>query len=71
MMQTYQISTRCSRCDILLDGREQFVGHMIHSHDMLFEQASAVWKSMCDSVRVAGKAHKSPQSGTSISDRQG
>lgn len=53
-MQTYQISTKCSRCDILLDGRDQFVGHMIHSHDMLFEQASAVWKSMCDSVDAAG-----------------
>lgn len=68
-MQTYQISTRCSRCDILLDGREQFVGHMIHSHDMLFERASAVWKSMCDSVDVAGKAHKSPHSGINTPDR--
>ena len=64
MMQTYQISTRCSRCDILLDGREQFVGHMIHSHDMMFEQASAVWKSMCDSIDVADKVHGGSQPGT-------
>ena len=46
LMQTWDISTRCSRCDVLLSGREQFMGHMMHGHDMGFEQADAVWKSL-------------------------
>lgn len=45
-MQEREISTKCSRCDIPLAGREQFVGHMIHAHDMSFEQVDAIWKSM-------------------------
>lgn len=45
-MQTWDISTRCNRCDVLLSGREQFMGHMMHGHDMAFEQADAVWKSL-------------------------
>ncbi|MEO9364120.1 MAG: hypothetical protein ABI348_09485 [Nitrososphaera sp.] len=40
------LSTKCHYCDILLDGREQFMGHMIHGHDMPFEQAEAIWKSV-------------------------
>ncbi len=47
MMQAFDLSTRCGRCDVVLSGREQFVGHMIHGHDMAFEQADAIWKSMC------------------------
>jgi hypothetical protein len=42
-MQACVITTRC---DILLEGREQFVGHMKHGHDASFEQADVVWKSM-------------------------
>lgn len=45
MTQACEVSTKCARCDILLAGCEQFVGHMIHGHDMAFEQADALWKS--------------------------
>lgn len=45
-MQESVIATRCGRCDMWLEGREQFVGHMIHGHDASFEQADVVWKSM-------------------------
>ena len=45
-MQTYDISIKCGKCGILLAGREQFIGHMIHGHDMPFEKADMVWKSM-------------------------
>lgn len=31
--------TRCMFCDIVLAGRIQFIGHMIHNHDLLYEQA--------------------------------
>ncbi|AIC16650.1 hypothetical protein [Nitrososphaera viennensis] len=40
------LSAKCLRCDILLDGREQFVGHMIHGHEMSIVQAEAMWKSV-------------------------
>ncbi|MEO9296235.1 MAG: hypothetical protein ABI347_11645 [Nitrososphaera sp.] len=33
----------CSRCEILLEGREQFVGHMVHGHDEPVEQAKSAW----------------------------
>jgi hypothetical protein len=36
-------SVWCSRCEILLEGREQFVGHMVHGHDEPVEQASSAW----------------------------
>jgi hypothetical protein len=42
-MQACVITTRC---DILLEGREQFLGHMIHGHDVSCEQADTVWTSM-------------------------
>lgn len=46
MMQAYEISTKCVRCDILLAGRDQFMGHIMHGHDVSFEQADAMWKSI-------------------------
>ncbi|HEX6560694.1 MAG TPA: hypothetical protein VF016_01580 [Nitrososphaera sp.] len=39
-------ATECLHCDILLEGREQFMGHMIHGHEMSVGQAEAVWKAM-------------------------
>jgi uncharacterized C2H2 Zn-finger protein len=50
VMLAFKILTRCSRCDVVLSGREQFVGHMIHGHDMEFTKADAIWKSMCAST---------------------
>ncbi|HEX6560690.1 MAG TPA: hypothetical protein VF016_01560 [Nitrososphaera sp.] len=40
------LSTKCNYCDILLEGREQFMGHMIHGHEMSVGQAEAMWESM-------------------------
>ena len=39
-------SVKCRFCDILLAGREQFIGHMIHSHEMEHERLEAVWDSL-------------------------
>lgn len=67
-MQAYEISTKCSRCDILLAGREQFVGHMIHGHDTALEQAEAIWKSMCTATHVDPKVSKMQQKCFTIQD---
>lgn len=42
-MQSLTNPVKCSRCDIILTGREQFVGHMIHSHDFDYEQSEKAW----------------------------
>lgn len=39
-------SVKCRFCDIMLVGREQFIGHMIHSHEMRHEKLQAVWDSL-------------------------
>ena len=39
-------ATECLHCDILLEGQEQFMGHMIHGHEMSIGQAEAMWKAM-------------------------
>lgn len=39
-------SVKCRFCDIMLVGREQFIGHMIHSHEMEHEKLEAVWDSL-------------------------
>ncbi|AIF82387.1 hypothetical protein NTE_00305 [Candidatus Nitrososphaera evergladensis SR1] len=44
-MQQVLLPTKCSYCDILLEGREQFVGHMIHSHELPIAQAEEMWES--------------------------
>jgi len=42
------LSAKCRYCDILLEGREQFMGHMIHGHELPVGQAEAMWKSLTD-----------------------
>jgi hypothetical protein len=44
-------ATWCKCCDILLGGREQFVGHMIHSHEMPLGEAEMAWKSARDGMK--------------------
>lgn len=39
------ISVKCRYCDILLEGKEQSIGHMVHSHETSIVQAEAEWKS--------------------------
>jgi hypothetical protein len=40
------ITTKCPLCGIVLDGGEQFVGHMIHNHEIPLEQAVQIWKKI-------------------------
>ena len=40
------ISVRCRFCDVLLVGREQFIGHMIHSHELGYAQTEGAWFSL-------------------------
>lgn len=51
-MQAYTESVKCRICEVPLAGREQFVGHMIHGHDMPFEAADAMWKRACASHNI-------------------
>lgn len=44
MRESY--SVKCRFCDIHLVGREQFIGHMIHSHGMEHEKLEAAWQSL-------------------------
>ena len=46
-VMTMKSSIKCIRCDILLKGREQFVGHLIHSHDEAIAHAEEAWESVC------------------------
>lgn len=41
-----QYSVKCRFCDVLLVGREQFIGHMIHSHELEHEKLESVWQSI-------------------------
>jgi hypothetical protein len=43
-MQAHAEPIKCRVCDVPLAGREQFVGHMVHGHDMPLEEADAMWK---------------------------
>lgn len=36
-------TVQCRRCDVLLVGREQFIGHMIHSHELPYEKLEENW----------------------------
>ena len=37
----------CRVCDVPLANREQFVGHMIHGHDMSLKDADMMWERAC------------------------
>lgn len=39
-------SVKCRYCDILLVGREQFIGHMFHTHEFSYEQLRVAWESI-------------------------
>ncbi len=44
-------SVKCRFCDVLLEGREQFIGHMYHSHEMSYEHLKAAWQSLFNNGR--------------------
>ncbi len=44
---------KCPRCDVLLEGREQFIGHMIHGHEMPVEETVEAWDSAHDGLKCA------------------
>jgi len=37
-------AVKCVRCDVILEGREQYIGHMIHGHDMPDAHAKESWR---------------------------
>lgn len=41
---------KCKHCDIMLEGRMQFLGHMIHGHNESIEQAGSEWNFACSRV---------------------
>jgi hypothetical protein len=44
--QRRHYSVKCRYCEILLVRREQFIGHMIHSHELELEKLELAWKSL-------------------------
>jgi hypothetical protein len=55
MLQSY--SVKCRFCDVLLVGREQFIGHMIHSHEMEHERLEAAWQSLSANLLNSNGSH--------------
>jgi hypothetical protein len=41
-----QLSVKCRYCDILLAGKDQFMGHMFHNHELDHERLEVAWKSI-------------------------
>lgn len=41
-----QVIIKCRYCDILLAGREQFIGHMIHAHEIGYDALETTWQSI-------------------------
>jgi len=37
------ITLKCRHCDILLTGRDQYLGHMIHNHELDLEKLLDIW----------------------------
>ena len=44
-------SVKCPCCDILLEGREQFIGHMVHGHEMPVGETEKSWDSAHDGLK--------------------
>lgn len=45
-------TTMCKLCSTPLTGHEQFIGHMIHSHELPFEEAAFAWQIMNNSYQA-------------------
>jgi hypothetical protein len=41
-----QLSVKCRFCDVLLVGREQFMGHMFHNHGLDCKWLETAWTSI-------------------------
>ncbi len=48
-----QTVVKCSRCDIMLSGRAQFVGHMIHNHELRYEAVNSLWTNLSLSTFIS------------------
>lgn len=55
-------ATRCMFCDIVLAGRIQFIGHMIHNHDLLYEQALEMLRPLNGIMSQNSRLHFSSES---------
>jgi hypothetical protein len=40
----------CKFCDMLLAGRDQFIGHLFHNHDLPYEELDIIWRSICPEI---------------------
>ena len=61
------ISIKCKFCDVLLVGREQFIGHMYHNHEMNYEHLQSAWQSLFNSGRHDTVAwHRGPPPGRAM-----
>ena len=47
------LSVKCPCCDVLLEGREQFIGHMVHGHEMPVREMEKAWNSARDGLKCA------------------
>jgi len=52
------IALQCRFCDILLTGRDQFLGHMFHNHELEYEKLLDSWNQI---VSVIGKMNHQAQ----------
>lgn len=44
---------RCNYCDILLLGKDQFIGHMIHDHELRYEAVKSLWTNLSLSTFIS------------------
>jgi hypothetical protein len=52
-----QYSVKCRFCDVLLVGREQFIGHMFHNHEMEYDRLEQTWQSMAAGLCLNNNGH--------------
>jgi hypothetical protein len=45
-------TSMCKLCSIPLTGHEQFIGHMIHSHELPLGEAAFAWHIMNNSYQA-------------------
>lgn len=39
-------TVKCKLCGLPLTGAEQFIGHMVHTHEIRLEEAAYTWEVM-------------------------
>jgi hypothetical protein len=58
MQEDIHYAIKCAYCGIVLVGRGQFMGHMIHSHELDYSQLEQLWsKMMTDMAAMMTATH--------------